>query len=42
LDALKDYPPDEVLADKAKALISGKPLPGSNYLEALQKDGYFD
>jgi hypothetical protein len=42
LDAIKECPIENLPAEKAKALISGKPLPGSIYLEALQKDGYFD
>jgi hypothetical protein len=42
LDAIKAYPPDEILADKAKALVGEKPLSGSIFFEALQKDGFFD
>jgi hypothetical protein len=42
LGFIKDYPLEELPADKAKALINEKPLSGSNYIKALQDDGFFD
>jgi len=34
--------PQEIQAEKHKALIKHKPLPARNLIDALQKDGYFD
>jgi hypothetical protein len=42
LNAIKECPIEDLPAEKAKALIIGKPLPDAIYLEALQKDGFFD
>jgi len=43
LDDFAENPvtPQEIQAEKPKALINQKPLP-ANLIEALQKDGYFD
>ena len=42
LFALPFYPPNEIAADKLKALIPNKPLNASKVIKALQDDGYFD
>jgi len=34
--------PQQIQAEKHKALIPEKPLPYADLIEALQKDGYFD
>jgi len=41
LYALPFYPPNEIAADKLKALIPHKPLNASKVIKALQDDGYF-
>ena len=40
--AKKPLTPQQIQAEKHKALIPHKPLPDADLLEALQKDGYFD
>ena len=44
LDDFSEDPitPQEIQAEKHKALIPRKPLPDADLIEALQKDGYFD
>ena len=44
LDFLAATPltPQEIQAEKHKALIPHKPFPDADLIEALQKDGYFD
>ena len=44
LDFLAETPltPQEIQAEKHKALIPHKPFPDADLIEALQKDGYFD
>jgi len=34
--------PQQIQAEKHKALLPRKPLPNADLIEALQKDGYFD
>ncbi|MDD2239708.1 MAG: hypothetical protein PHI93_03495 [Kiritimatiellae bacterium] len=36
------YPTNELAADQGKGDISGKPLPHTEVLQALEDDGYFD
>ena len=44
LDIIAENPmnPQQIQAEKHKALLPRKPLPDSDLIEALQKDGYFD
>ena len=44
LDVIAENPltPQQIQADKLKALINEKPLPNEGLIEALQEDGYFD
>ena len=44
LDMIAKNPltPQQIQAEKHKALIPHKPLPAAPLIEALQKDGYFD
>jgi hypothetical protein len=44
LDVIAENPltPQQIQADKLKALINEKPLPNADLIEALQKDDYFD
>ena len=44
LDVMAENPltPQQIQAEKHKALIPHKPLPDADLIEALQKDGYFD